>query len=100
MLSKPNAEEFEISMANMRHAPTQALFVPMPGNPASGTWSDGHAKAKNGGHYDLKEVQAMGRKLWAKFLVQQRAETRSGSRSGPAVSRGHISVAAAPKKLP
>ena len=70
MLGKPKPDEFEISDESMRHVPTQALFVPMPGNPAVGTWSDGHAKPKNGMSYDLKEVQELGRRLWAKYLAK------------------------------
>jgi hypothetical protein len=72
MVSKPLPEEFDITRDGMRHAPTQALFVPRPGHPTIGTWSDGHGKPKNG-IYDLKEVHELGRKLWAKYLVKTKS---------------------------
>jgi len=70
--TKPVPEEFEITAESMRHEPTQALFIPLPSKPSTGTWSDGHAKPKNGASYDLEEVQELGRKLWAKYLAKEK----------------------------
>ena len=71
MLKTPAADEFQVSEAGVRHVPTDERFVPYPGKPADGSWRDGHAK--NAADYDQDEVRKLGRKIWAKFLLDKKA---------------------------
>jgi hypothetical protein len=70
-MKNPSENEFEVSEAGLRHKPTDERFVPYPGKPTVGSWRDGHTNQS--GEYEREEVRAMGRQLWAKFIVSRQA---------------------------
>ena len=76
MSTKPRPDQFQISEVGLRHIPTQATFIPIPGNLTSGNWRDGELgkPLKGRAQYDPDEVKEMGRKLWGEYLLKKKAE--------------------------
>ena len=70
MFKKPIPADFEISEKRVWHRPTDVRFFPHPGKPADGVWKDGYSIAA--ADYDMDDVRQMGRKLWAKHVIERK----------------------------
>jgi hypothetical protein len=64
--------QFNITPQGIVHKPTEAAFVPDPGDPRSGIVRLGQlgSQLPNGNHYESEDVQRMMRELWEEFVAE------------------------------
>ena len=64
--------QFNVTPQGVVHKPTQAAFIPHPGDPHSGTVRLGQLlnQPPNGGQYPPEVVQRMMRELWTEFVAK------------------------------
>ena len=67
-----NRNQFNITPQGIVHKPTEAAFIPHPGNPHSGIVHLGQLgnQRPNGNHYEPEDVQRMMRELWEEFVAK------------------------------
>ena len=63
-------DQFNISPQGILHKPTDAAFIPHPGDPNTGMWRLGRLgqPLANGNHYDPKEVRRIMNELWVEYV--------------------------------
>ena len=64
-------DQFNISPHGITHKPTDAAFIPRPGDPHSGVERLGQLgnKHPNGSGFHTDDVQRMMRELWAEYVA-------------------------------
>jgi hypothetical protein len=64
-------DQFNISPHGITHKPTDAAFIPRPGDPHSGVERLGQLgnKHPNGSGFHIDDVQRMMRELWAEYVA-------------------------------
>jgi hypothetical protein len=64
--------QFNITPQGIVHKPTEAAFIPHPGDPHSGIVRLGQLgnQPRNGNHYEPEDVQRMMRELWDEFVAK------------------------------
>ena len=67
--------QFNITPQGIVHKPTEAAFIPHPGDPHSGIVRLGQLgnQRPNGNHYEPEDVQRMMRELWEEFVAKNPA---------------------------
>ena len=64
--------QFNITPQGIVHKPTEAAFIPHPGDPHSGIVRLGQLgnQPRNGNHHEPEDVQRMMRELWDEFVAK------------------------------
>jgi hypothetical protein len=64
--------QFNITPQGIVHKPTEAAFIPHPGDPHSGIFRLGqlYNQPPNWNHYEPEDVQRMMRELWDEFVAE------------------------------
>jgi hypothetical protein len=64
-------DQFNITPEGIVHKPTDAAFVPSPGDPHAGTMRLGQLgnRLSNGKQYNPEDVQRMMRELWEEYVA-------------------------------
>jgi hypothetical protein len=64
-------DQFNITPKGIVHKPTDAAFIPSPGDPRSGTVRLGQLgnQTPNGSEYRAEDVQRMMRELWEEYVA-------------------------------
>jgi len=64
-------DQFNITPQGIVHKPTDAAFIPSPGDPRSGTMRPGQlgSRLSNGTEYSREDVQRMMRELWEEYVA-------------------------------
>jgi len=64
--------QFNITPQGIVHKPTEAAFIPHPGDPHSGIVRLGQLgnQPRSGNHYELEDVQRRMRELWEEFVAK------------------------------
>ena len=63
--------QFNVTPQGVVHKPTEAAFIPSPGDPLSGTMRLGQLvnQQPNGREYRVEDVQRIMRELWEEFVA-------------------------------
>ena len=62
--------QFNVTPQGVVHKPTEAAFIPSPGDPLSGTMRLGQlVNQPNGREYRAEDVQRIMRELWEEFVA-------------------------------
>jgi hypothetical protein len=64
-------DQFNITPQGIVHKPTDAAFIPSPGDPRTGTVRLGQLRNRlsNGNEYNAEDVQRMMRELWEEYVA-------------------------------
>ena len=64
--------QFNITPQGIVHKPTEAAFIPHPGDPHLGIVRLGQLgnQPRHGNHYEPEDVQRMMRELWEEFVAK------------------------------
>lgn len=63
-------DQFNISRQGIIHKPTDAAFMPYPGDPFSGIFRMGQLGSPNGGGFNSDDVERIMRELWAEYVAR------------------------------